>query len=219
MTAGEQGRSAAAEDAPLSPQASLELIESERRQVGRRLGVDPAPIFGLWGAAWLLGWGAFYLASPLGPGPFLPVWGAGVILGVLSLAAIVLPIVQGVRAGRGVAGPSRLVGAMYGWSWTLGFWALTAINLGLMRQGLSEETISLLWSGGALLVIGLLYLAGGMLWKDRAQYALGVWMLITGAGSVFAGMPGNFLVLALAGGGGFLAQACYYTIVRRGACP
>ncbi|MGH3631879.1 MAG: hypothetical protein ACRDRL_31120, partial [Sciscionella sp.] len=56
----------------------------------------------------------------------------------------------------------------------------------------------------------------GMLWRDTVQYALGVWMLITAAGSVFAGMPGDFLVLALAGGGGFLVQAGYYQFARRG---
>ncbi|MGH3672436.1 MAG: hypothetical protein ACRDSH_17680 [Pseudonocardiaceae bacterium] len=211
---GRQGADADNEEASLPPQASLELIEREGRQACRQLGVDPAPIFGLWGVAWLLGWGAIYLASPGGPGPLLPMWAAGVILGVLYAAAIVLPIVRGVQAGRGVSGPSRVVGAMYGWSWTLGFCALTAINVGLMQHGLSDDTVSLLWSGTASLVIGLLYLAGGMLWRDRVQYLLGVWMLLTAAGSVFAGVPGDFAVLALAGGGGFLVQCAYYLLVR-----
>lgn len=51
-----------------------------------------------------------------------------------------------------------------------------------------------------------------MLWREPVQYALGVWMLVAGAGSVFAGVPGNFLVLALAGGGGFLVLAAYYRV-------
>jgi hypothetical protein len=37
-----------------------------------------------------------------------------------------------------------------------------------------------------------------------------MWMLIVGAASVFAGAPGNFAVLSLAGGGGFLAAAALY---------
>jgi hypothetical protein len=216
---GRQGQAADHEEAPLPPQASLELIEREGRQVGRQLGIDPAPIFGLWGVAWLLGWGAIYLASPGALGPLLPMWAAGVALGVLYAAAIALPIVRGVQAGRGVSGPSRVVGAMYGWSWTLGFCALTAINIGLMQHDLSEDTVSLLWSGSATLVIGLLYLAGGTLWCDRVQYLLGVWMLLTAAGSVFAGVPGDFAVLALAGGGGFLVQCAYYLLVRRAELP
>lgn len=199
----------------MSPETSMELIERERREVGRRLGVNPGPVFALWGVAFLLGWGACYLAVPQGPGPFLPLWTAIVILVVLYAAAIALPVVLGVRAGRGVRGPSRRIGAMYGWSWALGFLALAVINSGLIRQGLSDETISLLWSGTALLVTGMMYLAGGMIWRDLVQYALGVWMLISAAGSVFAGMPGDFLVLALAGGGGFLALAAYWTFGGR----
>lgn len=62
-----------------------------------------------------------------------------------------------------------------------------------------------------------MYLAGGMLWRDRGQFALGVWMLIAGAGSAFAGVPGNFLVLALAGGGGMLLQSGYYLVARHRA--
>jgi len=63
---------------------------------------------------------------------------------------------------------------------------------------------------------GLMYLAGGMLWRDVPQYVLGVWMLVSAAGSVLAGVPGNFLVLAFAGGGGMLVLSAYYTVRRRG---
>lgn len=191
----------------LSPGASLEMIESERRNVRRGLGVDPAPVFGMWGVTFLLGWGACYLAVPQGPGPFLPVWAAVVLLVVLYVMSIALPIVLGARAGRGVRGPSRTVARMYGWAWALGFGALNLINGGLIQTGLPSATITLLWSGTSLLVMGLLYLAGGMVWRDHVHYALGVWMLAAGAGSVFAGYPGDFLVLSLAGGGGFLLWA------------
>jgi len=188
---------------PLSAEASMELIERERRSVGRRLAVNQAPIFAVWGVTFLIGWGACYLAAPGGP-RVLAVAAAVPIVVVLYAVAIAVPIVLGARAAKGVRGPSRLSGAMYGWAWALGFLALFAINTGLIRQGLAPATITMLWTGTAQLVTGLMYLAGGMLWRDRVHYALGVWMLVVAAGSVFAGMPGDFLVLALAGGGGFL---------------
>ena len=47
------------------------------------------------------------------------------------------------------------------------------------------------------MVAGVLYLAGGVLFADRVQYGLGAWMLAVGAGSVEAGWPANFAVLAL----------------------
>jgi hypothetical protein len=44
---------------------------------------------------------------------------------------------------------------------------------------------------------------------------VGVWMLLVGAASVFAGAPANFAVLALAGGGGFLVAAARYAWAGR----
>jgi len=80
------------------------------------------------------------------------------------------------------------------------------------RLGLPADAVTLLWSGSAVVLVGVLYLAGGALWQDRFQYGLGVWMLLTGAGSVWAGVPGNYAVLSLAGGGGLLLAAGYFTL-------
>jgi hypothetical protein len=200
---------------PLMAEESLAVIERQRAEVSRRLGVNPALFFWLWGVAYLLGFGSIFLTY--GTDPLLPLasWVAAVITAVLFSAAMVVSAVYGARAGRGIHGPSRMVGAMYGWSWTLGFLGLVGVNIGLTRLGLSEDAVSLLWSGSSLLLGGVLYLAGGALWQDRFRYGLGVWMLLTGAGSVFAGVPGNFAVLSVAGGGGLLVTAGYFTL-RRG---
>ena len=136
---------------------------------------------------------------------------------VLFAAAMVISVVTGTRAGRGLRGPSRVAGAMYGWSWTLGFGALAAVNIGVTRLGLPDDAVTLLWSGSSLLLVGVLYLAGGALWQDRFQYGLGVWMLVSGAGSVLAEVPGNFAVVSLAGGGGLLLAAGYFLL--RQPCP
>jgi hypothetical protein len=200
-------RPGAEPEGQLSPEESLALIEDEGQDATRSLTVDPVPILAMWGLAWLAGFGAFYLASPKGPGPLLPTWAAAVVLVVLFAAAVAVSVGQGVWRSRGVEGPSRLAGALYGWSWLLAFAGLYAVNLGLIHQGLPSGLAPLMWSGTSLLVVGLLYMAGGMLWRDRVQYGLGVWTLITGAASVSAGVPDNFAVLSLAGGGGFLVAA------------
>jgi hypothetical protein len=57
------------------------------------------------------------------------------------------------------------------------------------------------------------------LFADRVQYGLGIWMLAVGAGSVQAGWPANFAILALAGGGGFLAAAAFILARGRRAQP
>ena len=202
------------EDHPLSAGESLALIESQQREVHRRLGVNVALLYGPWGGAYLLGFGSVFLTYPSAISLRLPSGVAAVITGVLFATAVVVSVVTGTRAGRGVRGPSRMVGAMYGWSWTLGFGALGAVNIGVTRLGLPADAVTLLWSGSALMLVGMLYLAGGALWQDRFQYGLGVWMPVTGAGSFFAGVPGNFAVLSLAGGGGLLLTAGYFTLRR-----
>jgi len=199
-------------DQPLSAGESLALIERQHREAQRQLGVNVALFYGPWGAAYLLGFGSIFLTYPSASPVRMPGGLAAAITGVLFATAFVVSVVNGTRAGRGVRGPSRVVGAMYGWSWTLGFCALAAVNIGVTRLGLSDEAATLLWSGSSLLLVGVLYLAGGALWQDRFQYGLGVWMLVTGAGSVLAGVPGNFAVLALAGGGGLLLTAGYFRL-------
>lgn len=196
-----------ADPSHLSPAETLALIEAQRRTAARSLNVDPALILGAWGVAWLVGGGAVYLAANGWLGTVVPTWLAGVISGVLFAAAALVSFGEQVRRGRGVAGPSRRVAALYGWSWLLAFAGVFALNLALEQQGLPSHLAPLLWTGTSLLAVGLLYLAGGMLWGARLQYGLGLWVLATGAGSVAAGFPGNFAVLSLAGGGGFLVAA------------
>lgn len=210
--ASEDIEARADEDRLLSAGESLALVGRVQQKVNRQLGVNVALFYGPWGAAYLLGFGAVFLTYPSIVSFRLPGGVAAVITGVLFGTALIVSLVNGTRPGRGVRGPSKVVGAMYGWSWTLGFSALAAINIGVSRLGLPPNAVTLLWSGSALLLVGVLYLAGGALWQDRFQYGLGVWMLVTGAASVWAGVPGNFAVLSLAGGGGLLLTAAYFTL-------
>jgi hypothetical protein len=104
---------------------------------------------------------------------------------------------------------------MYGMCWSFGMAAMSLTNVGIVRQGLSAHAIILLWTGSSVLLVGVLYLVGGVLWTDRLQFGIGLWILAAGAGSVFVGVPGNFLVLGLAGGAGFGVQAGYYALRGR----
>ena len=196
----------------LSPAESLALMEGQRAELRRRRGVRPELISFAWGMAYLLGFGGWYLALH----GVVPVALAGVVLGVLGAIALVLPIVLGVRASWGMRGPSRTVGAMYGAAWGIAFAANSIVQSALQERYVSSPDVqSLMWASSSLVVTGLMYLAGAMLWRDVPQFVLGTWMLASAAGSVLAGVPGNFLVLAFAGGGGMLALAVYYTIRGR----
>jgi hypothetical protein len=182
----------------------LALAEQQRSRTAALLRPDAALIYGSWGLAWLIGPGLLWLAMVQGTVP-LPV--AGAVYGGLLLAA---GVVTGVHAGRrsaGVIGPSRRIGAMYGWSWFLGFGALVAIMIAIEGAGASETVLRVLWPALSCLVVGLLYLISGALWQDVVQYATGVWVLVVGAAGALVGTPGNLLVLSLTGGGAFLVAA------------
>lgn len=103
------------------------------------------------------------------------------LLGAVFALAVAATMSESVRRGRGVAGPSRQLGAMYGWGWGLALATLFAVNMGLAHEGLASGLRPLVWSGSALLVVGLMYLAAGIIWRDRVQYSLGAWTLIVGA--------------------------------------
>lgn len=196
-------------DAPdLSAEETLAVIEEQRYRVGRDLAPDPVLLYVTWGLAWVLGFTAFYLV--MSGAVDTPWWAAGIVFFALILVAMVVTTVRTARAASGVRGVSAQVGAMYGWSWALGFAALSAVNAGLIGTGLSGDQIAMLWSSTPLLLVGVLYLAGGALWRDPVQYGLGAWVLATGSVSVFAGVPGNYLALAIAGGGGFLVAAAWF---------
>lgn len=200
-------------DPPLSPADSMALIDAHRSGRLRADRRSAALLCGAWGIAYLVSWGTFYLAGE----HVLPALVAEITTGVLMVGAIVFSAWFSVHGSQGVRGPSQVTGAMYGFSWTLGFVVLIAVNVGLQHTGLTGDQVTLLWSGSALLVIGLLYLAGGAMTRSWPYYVVGAWTMTAGAASVYVGVPGNFLVLSLAGGGGFLAQAGYY--VWRGVRP
>jgi hypothetical protein len=132
---------------------------------------------------------------------------AGVLLSVFASAATAISFGQLARQGRGLRGPSTALAARYAWMWPIGAVATAAFDVGLDHQGVPPSVNSILWPASFLVVAGLLYLAGGALFDDTVMFALGGLTLAVAAASSFAGVPGNFAVLCVAGGGGLLVAA------------
>ncbi len=153
---------------------------------------------------WLLGYGLLWLTSLDDDTP--AVW-AAVVAAVATIVAMVTTAWHMVVRTHGIRGRSALQGAMYGWAWFVGFLAQGVIVSALANAGATPVVISLAANAMATMVVGLLYLAGGVLWESYPMYGLGAWVLLTGAFGSFAGIPGSYAVLAFAGGGGMLAAA------------
>ena len=195
----------AASESDAAPEIAdaLAIIAAQRL---RAADVRPssALIYGVWGAVWLVGYGAMWLTARDDDTPSVA---AGVVAIAGGVLALVVTIVHITRRTRGIAGASARQGAMYGWAWAIGFLAQSMIVGGLARAGASNDVTALAANAIAALVVGLLYLTGGVLWRSSAMYVLGGWIALVGAGAALAGLPGSYLLMALAGGGGMLAAA------------
>ncbi|WP_456826226.1 hypothetical protein [Cellulomonas sp. P5_E12] len=204
----------AASESDAAPEIAdaLAIIAAQRL---RAADVRPssALIYGVWGAVWLVGYGAMWLTARDDDTPSVA---AGVVAVAGGVLALVVTIVHITRRTRGIAGASARQGAMYGWAWAIGFLAQSMIVGGLARAGASNEVTALAANAIAALVVGLLYLTGGVLWRSSAMYVLGGWIALVGAGAALAGLPGSYLLMALAGGGGMLAAAAVEAVRGRG---
>lgn len=199
----------------LDPTEQLRLIAHQEARTRRALTVDGRFLFGAWGIAWFVGFAVMWLATPLregGPWVAIPGIVVGVLFFLLLVAAGIVTAVHSVRAGRGLAGPSNRVGAMYGWGWFLGFAMLPCIVLSAERLGASPEALALLWPALSGLIVGLLYVGGAAAFDDPLQFAIGAWLIVTTGAGCLLGLPGLYLVMCLAGGGGFLAAAAWFAL-------
>ncbi|WP_435592807.1 ABC transporter permease [Nocardia sp. bgisy118] len=158
------------------------------------------------GAAWLVGHGAFALAhgdDPLvdlpGPVPML-------LLGGGLLAALAI---TGAAAGRArrTATADPLVSGLLAASWVIGFGALFVVITALSSVIGDPAIQTLLWPTGSGVVVGLLYLAGGVAYRDVLQYSLGAWLALVSGAALFFHGANLYWLLALAGGGSYLLAA------------
>lgn len=166
---------------------------------------DNRPSYLSFGLAWLLGYGAFALAE--GPGLPLPSGVPAVLLGGGLLTGVTITSVVTARAQRGARGHEAFVGKLLALSWLIGFGALFLVITALSAALHEQQVHTLLWPTGSGLVIGLLYLAGGVARRDGLQYALGGWLAVTSSAALFCGGAHLFWALAVAGGGGYLVAA------------
>lgn len=190
----------------LDAAASLALIHAQQEHVRDRGEPDARLLFAMWGTAWLGGYLALFLTARTSP-TFQPSALAFAVFGVVLVGAAVGTVVHVLRRSAGVRGPSARSGAMYGWSWFLGFLAVYLVNTGIVNAGASDEVIAIAWNSTSCLVVGVLYMAGGALWQERPMFALGVWIVIVTGAAAVVGMPWTYLVMAVAGGGGMLVLA------------
>ena len=165
------------------------------------------PSYVSFGLAWLVGYGAFALAY--GDDPILPTPSAVpavLLLGGLLTAVTITGVVTA-KAQRGAGGHEAVIGNLLAASWLVGFGALFLIITALSTALQEQHVHTLLWPTGSGLVVGLLYLAGGVAHRDVLQYGLGAWLAVMSSAALFLQGANVYWALALAGGGAYLVAA------------
>ncbi|MEU3307645.1 hypothetical protein [Nocardiopsis sp. NPDC006832] len=197
----------------LPPAETLALVEQQRAAANDELSLDWRLIYGVWGSAFLFGFGGLYLQRTALDS--VPAVVAGLVLFALILMALTVTATHTSRVTRGLRGVSATANSMLGWTYLLGFGGALTITLALFRAGAPESVTALSLPALSLLVVGLVYMTSAALERARLQFLLGAWIVFTDTTAMLTGMPTAYLVLSLAGGGGFLVGAGLHILFRR----
>jgi hypothetical protein len=162
------------------------------------------PSYVSFGLALLVGYGAFALSY--GDDPILPMPSA-VPAALLLVGLLTAVTITGVATAKARRAHDAMIENMLAAVWLIGFGALFLVITALSEALREPQVHTLLWPSGSGLVIGLIYLAGGIAHRDVLQYGLGAWLAVTSPAALFLQGANVYWALALAGGGAYLVAA------------
>lgn len=199
------------EGTPLTPERMLALVDAQQRMVAARTASFVPWILAAWGVAWLGGFLALWWDATQHPADWRPGVPAGLAFAGLLVAAGVVSTVLSARAARGLRGTreSAAMGIAYGNTWWVGALALFVIGQALLRSGMPEPLLAVLYPSVYVFFAGIMYVMGGLIWKATPMMLLGGWCIVLSAVGALLSPPINHLVYALAGGGAFLLVAAW----------
>ena len=70
-----------------------------------------------------------------------------------------------------------------------------------------QEVLTLFFPSAAVFLVGVMYVAAGLIWPARPSVAFGAVFILLAAGAPYLGAPTHFLVFALVGSATFFAAA------------
>jgi hypothetical protein len=187
------------------PRTMHALMEDQRR-----VAVDAQTSFVwimevVWGVAWILGYIALWLidGSDVVRLP-LPV-AVGIFAGLIG-AGVVVSIVLGIRGSAGLetTGEARWQGRVYGISWSVAMTSVYVLGIGLAFNDAPSRVLSIFYTSGFSFVAGMMLLSTAALFHSRTSLLLGSILVFAALAAPFAGYPGNYLVMAVVGGGAYL---------------
>lgn len=169
--------------------------------------VDSRATYVSFAAAYLLGHGAAAVSKGPDPLVVMPGWAPLAVLGAGLVVGSVNAGIAATRAQRGAHAHDARSGQLLGLAWISAFAGVFLAITGLSASLDMPQLQDILWPTVAGFVVGLLYLGEGAARRNLLHYGLGTWLALTSAAALFLGVPGQFWVLTIAGGGGFAVAA------------
>jgi uncharacterized membrane protein (DUF485 family) len=176
----------------------------------RRVAVDAQMSFVwvmevCWGVAWILGYTALWLIDG-SDAVSLPLPVAVGIFAALIVLSSIVSIVLGIRNAPGVESSpeSAWQGRVYGISWSVAMVSVYVLGIGLAFNDAPDRLLSIFYTSGFSFVAGLMLLSTAALFRSRSSLLLGSILVLAALAAPFAGYPGNYIVMAVVGGGAYL---------------
>jgi hypothetical protein len=191
----------------MDPRSAAGIMGQAQERARRELTVNRPLLLGGAGLFYLLAYGIVWLAVR-GQRPYQgpPGWTLGVLTGLVLIVVIMVAAVVN-RAVSGVGGQSRRRRGILVASLAAGQVAVWAIEGGLYAAGASIGVVDHIGASGSILVVGLVSAAAFYASRQRAGLGLGIWLVATAVGSVFAAPATAWAIDALAVCAGFLFAA------------
>lgn len=202
-------------ESSLDPRNADRILREQHASARRALTYPDHLMYLLWGTAYTVGYLPLALSQGDDPLVDLPV---GLALGILFISivtAVALSIWITEHHARGIRGDDAQRGAMYGIAWWVAFLGVIGVWTQLDHVGLTGDEGGVLLNGVCMLLVGVLFMAGGVAWLDRTQYVIGgVIVLTTGVALVF-GLPAYYWILTTVTGVGMLLVGLTLTLLGR----
>ncbi|MDF7665852.1 hypothetical protein [Bifidobacterium sp. ESL0745] len=195
-----------------NPADALNIVKTQRKRTNLARNQGSYIHFGIWGAAWLIGYSALALGTtPLnGNDITISVWSFPIFAIVLVLAFVASWLLN-VRNASGIRSEDPMfhyfkqMGKLAGWSYPLAFiFSMCGLAIFADKYGPGNTEMSVLYNFVVPLILGLIYWLQGAMYNDRTLSITGVWMMALSWSTILAGIPVGYWIMALLGGGGLL---------------
>jgi hypothetical protein len=195
------------QETEFDPAAAVAVLQAAQKRARRELTVSHPVMLAAWGGIYIIAYGALWL-SVRGQRPYsgpTPGVAAGVSIFVLIALTVTAAVVG--RASSGVGGPRSVQRSLYYLALSVGIVGAFVLEAALDHGGASRAVIGLIGASGPVLATGIAYMAGSVIDLAWPVFGLGTWLVVTAAGSAFAGPVGVWLADGLSGGLAFLLVA------------